>query len=122
MKVWKRINKLIKIYLKDVAGGLRMNISSVVVRTRPEHLDNVLESLNGSEHCEVHFHDEQGRVVITVEGENVDEEVEKLKLIQNLPDVISAELVYAYSDDELTKAKKYLDKVGGPIPDALRDQ
>jgi nitrate reductase NapAB chaperone NapD len=30
----------------------------------------------------------------------VDGEIEKLKAIQNLPDVLAADLVYAFSDDD----------------------
>ncbi len=99
-----------------------MNISSAVVRTKPEHVTEVLHNLESSDECDVHFHDEEGRIVVTIEGESVDEEVKKLRAIQNMEYVVSAELMYAYSDDELTKAKKYLDKIGEPIPDVLRDQ
>ena len=56
-----------------------MNISSIIVKTRPEHYDAVWLNLQESPLCEVHFGDkEKGIIIITIEGENVEEEIEKL--------------------------------------------
>ncbi len=77
-----------------------MNVSSIVVRAKPAAVKSVMAALKKSGLCDVFFSDEQGRIVITVEGESVDGEIEKLKAIQNLPDVLAADLVYAFSDDE----------------------
>ena len=76
-----------------------MNVSSIVVRTRPEAVKSVIAALEASGLCDVFFSDKQGRIVVTVEGETVDGEMEKLVAIQNLPDVLGADLVYAFSDD-----------------------
>jgi len=78
-----------------------MNISSIVIKTSPEHLKDVLESLNASDFCETHFHDELGRIIVTIEGENVGEEMKKLKLLQKTDRVLSAEMVYSYSDSHI---------------------
>ncbi len=77
-----------------------MNISSIVVRTRPEHLDDVKLSLKDVETCDVHFSDTEGRMVVTVEGSDDVDETMQLKRIQALPHVISANFAYTYSDDE----------------------
>ncbi len=77
-----------------------MNVSSIVVRTKPAAVKSVMAALEESGLCDVFFSDEQGRIVITVEGESVDGEIEKLMAIRNLPDVLAADLVYAFSDDE----------------------
>ena len=45
-----------------------MNISSIVVKTRPENLEAVKTSLTDSGLCEIHFADDKGRIVATVEG------------------------------------------------------
>lgn len=78
-----------------------MNISSVVVQTVPKYLDEVVESLKNSDACDYHMHDEKGRIIITLEGEDVSEELKKMKVIEMIPHVISAEMQMAYSEDEL---------------------
>lgn len=98
-----------------------MNVSSIVVKTRPEHLNEVLNSLEASDLCDVHFHDEHGRIVITIEGKDVNEEVRKLGVIQKIAHVLAAELIYAYSDEELERSKEHFDKMRSAIPDALKD-
>ncbi|RKZ13784.1 hypothetical protein DRQ50_09975 [bacterium] len=77
-----------------------MNISSIVVKTRPEHLDAVKASLAGVDLCDLHFSDELGRIVVTVEGTDDADETAKLKIIQALPHVIGADFSYTYSGDE----------------------
>jgi nitrate reductase NapD len=80
-----------------------MNVSSIVIKTSPEHLKDVLGSLNSSDFCEIHFHDKLGRIIVTIEGVNVDEEMKKLKLLQKTDRVLSAEMVYSYSEGEPEK-------------------
>jgi len=77
-----------------------MNISSIVVKTRPENLDAVEDSLTGSGLCEIHFTDDKGRIVATVEGDTDADESDKLKKILELPHVVSAEFAYTYVDPE----------------------
>lgn len=78
-----------------------MNISSIVVQTRPEFLDEVVKALKECEVCEYHLHDDKGRVIITIEGAGVEEELKKLRVIENIPHVIAADMQMAYSEDEL---------------------
>ena len=98
-----------------------MNISSAVVKTTPEHLQEVLHTLNAVDQCEIHFHDKQGRIVVTIEGETISEEMETLKTIQALPHVLSAELAYAYSEKELADAIRHVEIRKDAVPDALKD-
>ena len=77
-----------------------MNISSIVVRTTPEHMDAVKAGLEAGGLCEIHFADEFGRIVVTVEGDEKDDETMKLKEIQALPHVASADFSYIFTDDE----------------------
>ena len=78
-----------------------MNISSIVVQTLPKFLDQVVKDLKDCEACDYHLHDEKGRVIITIEGEGVSEELAKLRIIEAIPHVISADMQMAYSEDEL---------------------
>ncbi len=77
-----------------------MNISSIVVKTLPEHLETVKASLIDSGLCDIHFSDELGRIVITVEGDDNADETSKLKEIQQLPHVASADFSYSYTDGD----------------------
>ncbi len=77
-----------------------MNVSSIVVRTKPATVESVIAALENSGLCDVYFSDKQGRIVVTIEGETIDGEIEKLAAIRELPDVLGADLVYAFSDDE----------------------
>ena len=78
-----------------------MNVSSIVVQTIPKFLDEVVQSLKDCEVCDYHLHDEKGRVIITIEGEGVAEELEKLRVVEAIPHVIAADMQMAYSEDEL---------------------
>ncbi len=86
-----------------------MNISSIVVQCLPENLENVVESLKECEVCDYHFHDEKGRIIITIEGEDVSEELEKLKVIEAIPNVLAADMQMSYSEDELERHIKMLE-------------
>jgi nitrate reductase NapD len=83
-------------------------VSSIVITTSREQLQAVIDSLNAFESCEVHFHDSSGKIVITIEGATIDEQVTTLKEIQMLPYVYNANLAYAYCEDELTEARKQI--------------
>jgi periplasmic nitrate reductase NapD len=89
----------------------KMNISSLVIKCLPEKLEETIEKLKNSELCEIHGHDEFGRIVVVLEGENVEDESEKLRRIQEMPTVISAEMVYAYSEDEFAPESGKFDRV-----------
>ena len=80
-----------------------MNISSIVVQTTPKFLDAVLADIKACEVCDYHLHDEKGRIIITIEGEGVDEELRKLRVIEAIPHVMAADMQMAYSEDELEK-------------------
>jgi nitrate reductase NapD len=98
-----------------------MNVSSIVVKTLPDRAQEVVDCLGSSGVCEVHFHDAQGRIVVTIEGRDVNEEMQKLKRIQGLPHIISADLAYAYSEKELADASAYIARMENSVPDALKE-
>ncbi|HWR72672.1 MAG TPA: chaperone NapD [Nitrospirota bacterium] len=99
------------------------NISSLVVKVSPADMEPALTVLTGSGLCDVHFHDSQkGMVVVTVEGNNVGEEMDKMKAIEKLPHVLGTALVYAYSEAELDAMDgKIMEKPGSPVPEDLKD-
>ena len=86
-----------------------MNVSSIVVQTLPKFLDKVVQSLKDCEDCDYHLHDDKGRVIITIEGNDVSEELKKLKVVEEIPHIISAQMHMSYSEDELDRHMEVLD-------------
>jgi len=97
-----------------------MNISSIVVQTVPEHLDEVVASLKACEVCDYHMHDEKGRVIITIEGSGVSEELEKLRVVEAIPFVYAADMQMAYSEDELDQQIDFINNRDA-VPKVLND-
>ena len=97
-----------------------MNVSSIVVQTVPEHLDEVVTSLKACEVCDYHMHDEKGRVIITIEGKGVSEELEKLRVVEAIPFVYAADMQMAYSEDELDEQMEFINGRDA-VPKVLHD-
>lgn len=98
-----------------------MNISSIVVQTLPKYLDSVIENLKKSGVCDYHMHDEKGRIIITIEGENVEEELKKLKVIEAIPYISSADMQMSYSEEELASHMQVLEN-SDAVPKVLNDK
>ena len=98
-----------------------MNISSIVVKTVPKFLEEVVQSLKDCEACDYHMHDEAGRIIITIEGEGVSEELGKMKIIEAIPHVITADMQMAYSEDELDAQMEVIQN-GDAVPKVLNDE
>ncbi|MDD4855892.1 MAG: chaperone NapD [Sulfuricurvum sp.] len=99
-----------------------MNISSIVVQTNPTYTEEVVEILKSADFCDYHFHDEKGRIIVTIEGEGVEEEIAKLVKIQEMAHIISADMSFAYSEDELNAERDKLEAVGDDLPSWLNDE
>jgi len=97
-----------------------MNISSIVVQTVPKFLDEVVQALKDCEACDYHLHDEKGRIIITIEGEGVSEELKKLAIIEAIPHVIAADMQMAYSEDELNAHMEVINNAD-VVPKMLND-
>jgi len=98
-----------------------MNISSIIVQTLPKNLEDVIDNLKKSGICEYHMHDEVGRIIVTIEGKNVDEELKKLKVIEAIPNIISADMHMSYSEDELNYNLEVLEN-SDVVPKVLNDK
>ena len=99
-----------------------MNISSIVVSVSPDYFDEVLDNLEASPLCDVHFDDSLKTIIITLEGAGVAQETEKLRKIQEMEHIISAEMSYSYSEDELEKLRKDVELGQGTVPKFLNDE
>lgn len=86
-----------------------MNVSSIVVQVKSEFVEGVVEVLKASDFCDYHLHDvSKGKIIVTVEGEGVEEEIAKLVKIQELPHVIAADMMMTYQE-ELDKERDKLE-------------
>jgi len=97
-----------------------MNISGIVVKAAPAQVAEVMETLRTSGLCEVYFHDEAGRIIVTVEGEDTNEEIRKMKEIMGLPGVICANLAYTYNEEEIEGALEQMKAALQAVPEALQ--
>ena len=98
-----------------------MNVSSIVVQARADHVEELVETFKNCDYCEYHFHDTSiGKIIVTVEGEGVNEEIKCLKKIQQTPHVIAADMMMAYSEDELDQERDKLEGTN-PVPEMLND-
>jgi len=87
-----------------------MNISSIIVKTLPKNYDAVWLNLQESNLCDVHFGDKnKGIIIVTIEGESVEEEIDKLAQIENMPFIISTQMHMSYCKEELDKLKENID-------------
>jgi len=97
-----------------------MNISSIVVQTLPENVESVIQSLKESGICEYHLHDPKGKIIVTIEGKDVEEDIAKLVEVQIIQDVIAADMMMTYQEDQLDEEIKKLDEQG-IVPEMLND-
>lgn len=95
-----------------------MNVSSIVVLTAPQYTDGVVEDLKNCGLCDYHLHDELGRIIITIEGKDVKEEMDKLRIIETMPHVIAANMQMSYTEDELESQRESL-QMSAAIPEVL---
>ncbi len=98
-----------------------MNISSIVIQAKPEYIAGIVAICEESDFCDYHFHDvEKGKIIVTIEGENIDEEMSKMKKIEQIPHVICADMMMAYSEDELDAERAKLERAE-VVPPILND-
>ncbi len=98
-----------------------MNISSIVVQTMPKYTEGVVEVLKNTPECDYHLHDAKGRIIITIEGEGVSEELKKLAVIEAIPHVVAADMQMAYSEDELDSHMEVINN-SDAVPKMLNDE
>jgi nitrate reductase NapD len=102
-----------------------VNISSIVVQAMPEHIEALVETFKNSDFCEYHLHDKsKGKIILTIEGKDVEEEIEKLIKIQQIPTVMTADMMMTYQEEQLDEEIKRLqeqDKVPAMLNDDTID-
>jgi len=77
-----------------------MDVSGIVIACKPERLAETKVSVNALEWAEVHHEDPKGRIVATIEAQSTKESEERLHQLQQLPNVLSAQLAGYYPEVE----------------------
>lgn len=85
-----------------------MNITGILVHTRPDQTEAVRVRLEAMPGVEVHAVTPEGRLVVTVEKADDQEMAEALEGFALIPQIISTSLVYHHFDE------------GGPESQSLR--
>jgi nitrate reductase NapD len=99
-----------------------MNVSSIVIQARSEYIEGLVEEIKSCDFCDYHFHDASiGKIIVTVEGEGIEQEMANVKQIEDLKHVISAEMMMAYSEDELDRERENLNG-SDIIPEVLKNE
>ena len=75
-----------------------MNIAGVVVRTQPHDMERVARGLSRLDGVEVHACHEEGRMVVTVESDDVKSAGDTVVALHDVPGVLAASLVYQQSE------------------------
>jgi len=98
-----------------------VNISSIVIQCNSKDYDKVQEWCKSSKICDFHFGDKaKGKIIVTIEGKDVGEEIEKIKKLQTAPYVISADMMMTYQEDMLDEEIKRVESKD-PVPEWLNE-
>ena len=97
-----------------------MNISSLIVMVAEGVAEGVINEINSISGCDVPM-SENSMLIVSIEGENIESESGKMKQIENIDGVISAKLVYSYSEDELDAEKQKIE-LSGDFPEWLNKE
>ena len=84
-----------------------MNISSIVVSVLDKNSSSVISKIKKSDFCKFHLY-EKGKVIITIEGADVSEEMKKLLQVEAIQGVIAANMVFSYCEEELEQERNKL--------------
>lgn len=104
-----------------------MNLSGILVVSKPEWTVEVVASLVGLQGIEVHQSDPaSGRIIVVQEAADIHAELDAIKRIKVLPHVIMAEMVYHYiaEDEQVYEALPPELQAGGEacfVPKDLQD-
>ncbi|UCE88491.1 MAG: chaperone NapD [Pseudomonadota bacterium] len=82
------------------------SVCGVLVHARPGSAGEVRERLLAEPGVEVHAQTDEGRMVVSVESGDPNVTADTLQLISNLDGVLSAAMVYQYSDSDEQTAQE----------------
>lgn len=96
------------------------NVSSLVVMCKGEDIQRLWEEIEKIPQTQCHYKDESGKIIVTIESSNVDEEIRTLKKIERLKGVISAQMIYTYHNSELEVLQENIQRQDA-VPEILKN-
>lgn len=99
-----------------------MNISSVLLRARPERLPELRAALAGLPGHEIHGQQPDGRLALTIENDDAGAAADAYVALHDLPGVLAVSLIYQYGDDDLATVDESPDGQLAPphsLPESL---
>jgi nitrate reductase NapAB chaperone NapD len=79
----------------------RVVVSGILVGCDPLKMDSVQARLDAFDWAQVHHRADDGRMVMTLEATGTDQSMDRLREIQQVEDVLMAEMVEYYFEDEV---------------------
>ncbi len=80
---------------------MTMTISGVLVHASHTQLTNIEKNLSEINGVEVHTVTDDGRIVVTVEGDSSNSMADTMVAFNNIKGVYSTAMIYQYSDDDI---------------------
>ncbi|MCW1360338.1 chaperone NapD [Campylobacter sp. US33a] len=74
-----------------------MNLSSVLLRIKQEHQSEILQSIQKIKYCSVEICD-QDKIIVVIESESLDDELKAYRQLEQLPKIISINMIFSYQD------------------------
>ncbi|MCX2682990.1 chaperone NapD [Campylobacter sp. MIT 21-1685] len=83
-----------------------MNVSSVLIVAKEQYVEELLLRINAIENCSVEA-SEKERIIVVIESDNLENELVAYKKLENLPNIISINMVFSYQDldEDIQKAQ-----------------
>jgi len=81
----------------------KYNICSALVHAKLELINSVKQALESQQGVEVHGETEDGRLIVTIEDEVRKNVGERIMAFYEIPGVLSASMIYQFSDDEFNE-------------------
>jgi len=84
----------------EASGRRHVEIVSLLVSARPQHLAGVAAAILDLGNCEIHAQDPKGKLIVVIEEESQGAIGAKVDLIAGLPHVVAAAMVFQATDTD----------------------
>jgi periplasmic nitrate reductase NapD len=82
----------------DERSSDTVEIASILVRARPEHLDEAARAIEALPGAQIYSRDPKGKLVVVIEAADTGSVGATLNVISSLPHVLTASLVFQGTD------------------------
>jgi periplasmic nitrate reductase NapD len=89
---------------QEARGRRQVEIVSLLVSARPQHLAAVAAAILDLGKCEIHAQDPKGKLIVVIEEESQGAIGAKVNVIAGLPHVVAAAMVFQASDTDADTA------------------